>query len=71
MQKWEYMTFGVYGEKVLAVNGESIDKNVSFFGKPNGEPLTEFLNKMGQEGWELSGSLGVEEDWMGILKRPL
>lgn len=78
MQKWEYL-FIVAGHanetwKAVIVNGKEIKD------WKNGSPLYDFINKMGDEGWELvsmnyspifTQTAYVEsDDYRLVMKRP-
>jgi hypothetical protein len=72
-QKWEYTEAVVIDGLVMFINGKQIG-DVGFF-KSKGTPIREFLNQMGQEGWELvnifpKGTEGIRRSDI-FLKRPL
>ena len=75
MQKWEYLVVIVSDEKmrpgVLYVNGMAASEWESkLFGFAKATPVYTWLNKVGEEGWEVvtSSSVGLLHNL--ILKRP-
>ena len=78
MQKWEYMKLWVTDQKVLQVNDQKVG-DYGFFSGAKGPPLHEYLNHVGQEGWEVvglspatdCGERGGSVVIIVILKRPL
>ncbi len=73
MTKWEYMYAKAEDDKILEVNGEEIG---AFQGLPIGAAerpsVSEFLEKSGQEGWEVVGVCPANESasfWRLVLKR--
>ena len=82
MQKWQYATLWVSGNvgefKVIFVNDKKVAETPAF-GKVKGASLHEYLNQLGQEGWEAIGTsiggTGGERLSIGpfivILKRAL
>lgn len=55
MQKWEYLYVQTLDDRILRVNGQLYGKyTVASPGTP-GEPIHDFLNRVGREGWELVG----------------
>jgi hypothetical protein len=79
MQKWEYATISAkrpqkyhhYFELQVCAVGDTISgdwKRNSFI---SGEPLHEYLNRSGQEGWEVVAMMGEGSWGTAILKRPL
>lgn len=80
MQRWEYLHLLVAvddagHEKVISMNGESLDKVMSsLLGmavKSKGEDIHEFLNRVGKEGWELVAYTPSGIGFTAILRRPL
>ena len=70
MQKWEYLEV-IYADVVTSVNGKTIGE-VGLL-RAKGPKVWEFLNEMGQQGWEVVGlaSWG-DAGWSRVLlKRPL
>jgi hypothetical protein len=78
MQKWEYTTVLTIGDTIIRINGEKVGEvKQTFLNVKNvGETLHKFLNRAGDEGWEVTG---ISEANMGettgvittiILKRP-
>ena len=73
MQKWEYMTIyraGGYIGKVSYINEQVAGKN-TFFGGWKGDDFYTLLNKLGQQGWEVTGLSGHEGGFYVVLKRPI
>lgn len=69
MQKWDYMVVRTYSGVVMMVDEKEVGALVN--GQPHGEMLYEFLDGLGQDGWEVVGMAGVREGLELILKRPL
>lgn len=69
IQKWDYMVVRSYGGVVMTIDGQEVAKIVS--GQPVGQMLYEFLDGVGQDGWDIAGLAGVREGMEIILKRPL
>lgn len=68
MDKWEYMVVRSYGGVVMRVNDQEVAKMAG--ATPVGQLLHEFLNRVGEEGWEVVGMAGVREGAEIVLKRP-
>lgn len=68
MEKWEYMVIRIYGGAVMLINGQEVGSMVA--NQPVGEMQYEYLNRMGEEGWEVSGMAGVRGGTDVVLKRP-
>ena len=68
MPKWEYLVFITDSthRKVIKVNDQKV--GTDYFVTAKGAKLYEFLNEMGQAGWELVTY--DEREGRGILKRP-
>jgi hypothetical protein len=66
MQKWEYLTIRVTSGQLYTVNGERL-KDIQ-----KGRPYVEYLNQLGDQGWEVTGTGSVGLLGLGdiILKRP-
>ncbi len=63
MQKWETMILKVYPENsVNMIDGKMLNEVL---------PLRDFLNKQGQEGWEIAGVVGDKNSHTIYLKRPI
>jgi len=62
MQKWEYLRLSVQGHE-YSING---DKHLPFL---EGENRVTLFQKLGQEGWELTGLDTTRTDYW--FKRPL
>ncbi|MBI4762813.1 MAG: hypothetical protein ACOYYF_16015 [Chloroflexota bacterium] len=78
MTKWEYMYAKAYKEKIEEINGKDVGvfKPQGFLGGiMEGQPeVSEFLEKSGQDGWEVVGICPASEGasyWRLILKRPI
>ena len=76
MKKWEYMFVGFQENKVRNINSEKVDNfKIQWLGTSTGNDKTEFLNKIGQEGWEAVGFIqdGVGDYSTGniLLKREI
>jgi len=70
MQKWEYLYVRVSENKVLMINNQKEGKFGLITGSVKGEPVHEFLNRMGQDGWEVI-ALTHDAALVFILKRPI
>ena len=68
MNKWEYQVVRTYGGVVMMANGQELGKIVS--NQPVGEMLFEYLNKVGEDGWEAVGMAEARGGVEVILKRP-
>jgi hypothetical protein len=68
MGKWEYQVIRSYGGVVMVINGNTVGKIVA--NQPVGVPLFEYLNQVGEDGWEVVGMAGVREGIEVVLKRP-
>jgi len=56
MTKWEYLVVVGVNSKVVSINGKlASDFKVPFIGDPQGRNVFEYINLLGQEGWELVG----------------
>lgn len=84
VQKWEYADCVVWNAWVVAGKGVKAELVTDPIGgrqeiKGDKVRLVDYLNKMGQEGWELVSLSSMEhtgENWravemLGVLKRPL
>jgi hypothetical protein len=75
MTKWEYMYIQVYQNDVESINGKRVGEYTGFLQIPSGQPiLSEFLEKTGQDGWEVIGICPANENasrWRLVLKRPI
>lgn len=73
MVRWEYLNVLASDDMVLSINGQPTQNELVralFF--VSGENLTDFLAKVGQEGWELVGfGEGPGTKWRLIFKRPV
>lgn len=65
MQKWEYLTLYRYGSGWYLDN-EIIDKKAEY-NIVNGDPIHVYLNRLGDQGWELVNFI---EGTKFIFKRP-
>ena len=68
MVKWEYKVVRTYGGVVMLSNGQEIGKIVN--NQPVGEMLYEYLNEVGEEGWEVVGMAETRGGIELVLKRP-
>jgi hypothetical protein len=68
MQKWEYSVIRTYGGVVMMVDGNEAGKIVN--SQPVGQLLFEYLNQVGEFGWELVGMAEVRGGVELVLKRP-
>ena len=69
MDKWEYKVVRTYGGVVMLVNGQEVGKIAS--NQPVGEMLYEYLNEVGEEGWEVVGMAETRGGIELVLKRSL
>ena len=69
MGKWEYKVVRTYGGVVMLTNGQEVGKIVN--NQPIGEMLYEYLNEVGEEGWEVVGMAETRGGIELVLKRPL
>ncbi len=69
MDKWEYKVVRTYGGVVMLTNGQEVGKIVN--NQPIGEMLYEYLNEVGEEGWEVAGMAETRGGIEVVLKRPL
>jgi hypothetical protein len=75
MQKWQYITIESVGDVVARANSVQIAKPKGFL-RVEAPKLHEYLNQMGQDGWEVCGmgsspTSGIEAAHLIILKRSL
>jgi len=68
MQKWEYNVIRTYGGVVMMTDGKQVGKIVN--SQPVGQMLYEYLNQVGEFGWELVGMAEVQGGVELVLKRP-
>ena len=69
MDKWEYKVVRTYGGVVMLTNGQEVGKIVN--NQPVGEMLYEYLNEVGEEGWEVVGMAETRGGIELVLKRAL
>ena len=69
MQNWEYLVVRTYGGVVMLTNGQEVGKLVN--SQPVGEMLFEYLNEVGEDGWEVVGMAEARGGVELVLKRPL
>ena len=69
MDKWEYKVVRTYGGVVMLTNGQEVGKIVN--NQPVGEMLYEYLNGVGEEGWEVAGMAETRGGIELVLKRML
>ena len=67
MNKWEYKVVRTYGGVVMLTNGQEVGKIVN--NQPVGVMLYEFLNEVGEEGWEVVGMAETRGGIELVLKR--
>ena len=67
MDKWEYQVVRTYGGVVMLTNGQEVGKIVN--NQPVGEMLYEYLNKVGEEGWDVVGMAETRGGIELVLKR--
>ena len=73
MQKWEYLDVRVKEDQIRLVNGENAGSSTAFPSIKR-ELLHEFLNRAGEQGWELVAHSPVGSAGSGanlIFKRPV
>ena len=61
MQKWEYRYAWIDENSVLFIDGQFVNS------KPN---LSDFLDELGNDGWELCNAVGNDKVFTLIFKRP-
>ena len=69
MDKWEYKVVRTYGGVVMLTNGQEVGKIVN--NQPVGQMLYEYLNELGEEGWEVVGMAETRGGIELVLKRSL
>lgn len=67
MDKWEYKVVRTYGGVVMLTNGQEVGKIVN--NQPVGVMLYEFLNEVGEDGWEVVGMAETRGGIELVLKR--
>ena len=67
MDKWEYKVVRTYGGVVMLTNGQEVGKIAN--NQPVGEMLYEYLNEVGEEGWEVVGMAETRGGIELVLKR--
>lgn len=67
MDKWEYLVARTYGGVVMMVNGQEVGKIAN--NQPVGEMLYEYLNEVGEDGWEVVGMAETRGGIELVLKR--
>ena len=67
MDKWEYKVVRTYGGVVMLTNGQEVGKIVN--NQPVGQMLYEYLNELGQEGWDVAGMAETRGGIELVLKR--
>jgi len=73
MTKWEHAYALAYDDKLEMMNGISAGQS-SLLADIKGPSVSQFLSKMGQDGWEVVGICPASEHagrWRIILKRPI
>lgn len=73
MQKWEYKDILVYDPKepFVSLDGGKIPIKVAGKKTKYGPRLRDYLRYLGDEGWEITGTLTNRNDNLILLKRPL
>ena len=69
MVKWEYTVVRTYGGVVMLTNGQEVGKIVN--NQPIGEMLYEYLNKLGEDSWEVVGMAETRGGIELVLKRQI
>ena len=69
MEKWTYKVVRTYGGVVMMLNGQEVGKIVN--NQPVGQMLFEYLNEVGEEGWEVAGMAETRGGIELVLKRAL
>ena len=69
MNKWEYKVVRTYGGVVMLTNGQEVGKIVN--NQPVGQMYYEYLNELGEEGWEVVGMAETRGGIELVLKRSL
>jgi hypothetical protein len=69
MDKWEYKVVRTYGGVVMLNNGQEVGKIVN--NQPVGQLLYEYLNELGEEGWDVAGMAETRGGIELVLKRSL
>jgi hypothetical protein len=69
MDKWEYKVVRTYGGVVMLTNGQEVGKIVN--NQPVGQLLYEYLNELGEEGWDVAGMAETRGGIELVLKRIL
>ena len=67
MNKWEYKVVRTYGGVVMLTNGMEVGKIAN--NQPVGQLLYEYLNELGEEGWEVAGMAETRGGIELVLKR--
>ena len=67
MDKWEYKVVRTYGGVVMLANGQEVGKIVN--NQPVGQLLYEYLNELGEEGWDVAGMAETRGGIELVLKR--
>jgi hypothetical protein len=67
--KWEYMVIRTYGGVVMKTNGKEVGKIVN--NQPVGQMLFEYLNAVGENGWDVVGMAEARGGVELVCKRPL
>ena len=69
MDKWEYKVVRTYGGVVMLTNGQEVGRIVN--NQPVGQMYYEYLNELGEEGWEVVGMAETRGGIELVLKRSL
>jgi hypothetical protein len=55
MQRWEYMQVRAADGMVMQINYRMVATGGGLFSDAKGESIISYLNRCGQEGWEIAG----------------
>ena len=69
MNKWEYKVVRTYGGVVMLIDGQEVGKIVN--NQPVGQMLYEYLNELGEDGWDVTGLAETRGGIELVLKRSL
>lgn len=70
MQRWEYLSVWAPFGQVTQVNGQQVGKS-TLLGGVQGEVLSDFLSRVGLDGWELVSVFRTADSYELYFKRPL
>ena len=69
MDRWEYKVVRTYGGVVMLTDGQEVGKIVN--NQPVGQMLYEYLNELGEDGWDVAGMAETRGGIELVLKRSL